>query len=478
MFIILTAASGKDCRQNSTASTVSTNRQSVYICYMADITLVGAGLVGALEALYLSRLGLKVDVYERRSDIRKAKLYEGRSINLALSDRGWAALEEVGLAEEVRKIAIPMYKRTMHSSEGQLSYQAYGKEGQAIYSVSRGKLNQLLIEAADAAENTRFFFEHRCEALDLESKTLTFSNAQKQEISHSYQRLIGTDGAFSAVRQALMFQDRFNYQQFYIEHGYKELTIPPAPDGGFLMEKETLHIWPRGSFMLIALPNPDATFTCTLFFPFEGPVSFEQLQSEEQIRDFFNQTFPDVVPLIPDLVEQYQRNPSSSLVTIRCKPWNYKDEVLVLGDAAHAIVPFYGQGMNAGFEDCRLFHQMLNERKQNWDGLFPEYAQHRQPDGVAISELALRNFIEMRDRTADPSFLLQKKIEARFAERHPDKWLPLYSMVTFSHIPYSEALAKGDAQEAIMQKVMQLPNIESRWDSVEVEQAILQQLAS
>ena len=445
---------------------------------MAEITLVGAGLVGALEALYLSRLGIKVDVFERRSDIRKARLYEGRSINLALSDRGWAALNEVGLAEEVRQIAIPMYKRTMHSPEGKLSYQAYGKDGQAIYSVSRGKLNRLLIEAADSAKHTRFFFEHRCEEVDLSAKTLTFSNPEIGEVKHAYQRLIGTDGAFSAIRQALMVQDRFNYQQFYIEHGYKELTIPPAPDGGFLMEKETLHIWPRGSFMLIALPNPDATFTCTLFFPFAGPVSFEQLTTDDPIRAFFNPTFPDVVPLIPDLVEQYRRNPSSSLVTIRCKPWNFKDEVLAFGDAAHAIVPFYGQGMNAGFEDCRLLHHMLRQRKQQWEGLFPAYAEWRQPDGVAISELALRNFIEMRDKTADPSFLLQKKIEAKFAENHPDKWLPLYSMVTFSHIPYSEALAKGEAQEAIMQSIMQLPDIQNRWDSPEIEQAILHQLSN
>ena len=247
----------------------------------------------------------------------------------------------------------------------------------------------------------------------------------------------------------------------------------PDEKGGFRMEKETLHIWPRKDFMLIALPNPGGSFTCTLFFQMEGPLSFASLDSDEKVMDFFNSTFPDIVPLMPDLAQQWTTNPASALVTIRCKPWNYKDEVLILGDAAHALVPFYGQGMNAGFEDCSLLNAALKSQGGDFSGLFSSYAANRQPDGVAISELALRNFIEMRDKTADPSFLLQKKIEARFSAAHPEKWQPLYSMVTFSHRPYSEALRRGELQDSIMKQVMNRPDIEQVWDAPEIESAIL-----
>jgi len=441
---------------------------------MEKVTIVGAGLVGSMQALALARRGFEVHVYERRDDIRKANLYQGRSINLALSNRGWKALEAVGLGEDVTRIAIPMYKRTMHPISGDLYYQPYGREGEAIFSVSRGHLNRLMLTKAAEHPGVHLHFNHRCQDVNLEKNTISFTNELNgQEVQVNYDALLGTDGAFSAVRHRLMFRDRFNYQQFYIPHGYKELNLNSRPDGSHALEKESLHIWPRKEYMLIALPNLDGSFTCTLFFPFEGKPSFESLGNDEAIQEFFSEVFPDFFTLMPDLVEQYHQNPTSSLVTVKCAPWNFEDRVLLMGDAAHAIVPFYGQGMNAGFEDVRLFMERIDAAGGNIRSCIPDFARSRKPDGDAIADLALHNFIEMRDKTADPSFLLQKKIEGRFFERHPDKWIPLYSMVTFSHIPYSEAWERGMKQDALMQRILAMPGIEEKWDSDEVEMEML-----
>jgi kynurenine 3-monooxygenase len=445
---------------------------------MEKIAVIGAGLVGSLQAIYLAKKGFKVEVYERRSDMRKAKVSAGKSINLALSDRGWKALEGTGIADEIKKVAIPMYGRRMHLLDGTLTYQPYGKEEQAIYSVSRGGLNQKLIEVADEFENIDFFFNQRCLDINLGSNTVYFQNEENsQQQSFSFDRVFATDGAFSAIRQRMMKQDRFNYQQYYIPHGYKELSILPNPDGSHKMEKNALHIWPRGEFMLIALPNLDGSFTCTLFFPFEGKDSFESIKNEADLLEFFNRVFPDVPPLMPNLAEDYFSNPTSSLVIVRCEPWNHEDKVMLMGDSAHAIVPFYGQGMNCGFEDCSVFNEFFDAYAGDWKKTFSNFAKTRKPDGDAIADLALRNFIEMRDLTADPKFLLQKKIEGWFSEKHPDKWIPLYSQVTFSHIPYSQALKNGKRQDEIMEQVMNMPNIENIWNSPEVEQKILSYLA-
>ena len=283
-----------------------------------------------------------------------------------------------------------------------------------------------------------------------------------------------------------MFKDRFDYQQFYLSAGYKELNIPPNKDGEFAMEPNALHIWPRGQFMLIALPNLDKSFTCTLFFPFEGEHSFASLDSEEKMLAFFHKMFPDAVELMPTLKEDYFSNPTSSLMTVKCFPWTHNDKLALIGDAAHAIVPFFGQGMNCGFEDCVVLEQLLekykisaneNDTAENWNKTFREYEKLRKPDGDAIADLAVGNFVEMRDKVADPKFLLQKQIEARFNSIYPEKWVPLYSMVTYSpHIRYSEALETGKKQEAIMQKIMQTKNIENLWDSKEIEEAILKLL--
>ena len=442
---------------------------------MKNVTVVGAGLVGSLWSLYLAKRGYAVDVYERRPDPRKTGKAEGRSINLALSDRGWAALEKVGMAEAVRKEAIPMYRRVMHDVAGNLSFQPYGKENQAIYSVSRGGLNRLMVEAAEAHPHVKVHFGHACVDADVEGGTATFAT-EDGHVTSQGEAVFATDGAFSKVRAQFQRRDRFNYQQEYIDHGYKELHIPPGADGSHQIEREALHIWPRGKHMLIALPNPDGSFTCTLFFPMEGPMSFDALGTAEAAETFFAEHFSDALALMPDFQDQWRQNPVSSLVIIRCSPWNVGGKTVLFGDASHAIVPFYGQGMNSGFEDCRVFDELLDAHKDDFEAAFPVFSTQRKPHADAIAELAMRNFVEMRDLTAQPEFLLQKKIEAAFSAQYPGRWMPLYSQVTFSHIPYADALAAGKRQEAIMQTIMARPNIEETWNSQEVMDAILAQL--
>lgn len=436
-----------------------------------EVAIIGAGPVGSLLSIYLSKRGYAVTIFERREDMRVSKQYAGRSINLALSDRGIKALEEVGVMEEVRPISIPMHGRCIHHQDGSEAYQAYGKEGQFINSVSRSVLNFKLMDLAEK-HGVKIHFNQKCQAIDFEKLQLQFEDVSKTK---SYDLIFGSDGAFSAARLTQQLQsDRFQYQQFYIDFGYKELSIPPSADGGFRMKKEGLHIWPRGNYMLIALPNPDGSFTCTLFFPFEGDPSFKSLDTAEKARKFFDETFPDASKMMPHFEEEFMNNPTSSLVTVKCNPWIRNGNFALIGDAAHAIVPFFGQGMNCGFEDCSVLNGLIEKHNENWPLILEEYQSLRKPDGDAIADLALNNFIEMRDRVADPKFLLQKKIEARFSGKYPDKWIPAYSQVTFSpHIRYSEALRNGNRQEGIMKDIMLIPDIENKWDSEEVEQMIL-----
>lgn len=430
-----------------------------------SISIVGAGLVGSLLSIYLARRGYAVTVFDRRYDMRSHMLGGGRSINLALSNRGLRALGEVGLTVQTKLNSVPMKGRLMHDLSGQLTFQPYGKEGEYINSISRSGLNKFLINEAENL-GVKFLFEHRCINVDAEKGELTFQQ-YSETTHHNSDLIIGADGAFSAIRGALQMTDRFEYSQTYIEHGYKELRIPPGPNGEFQLEKEALHIWPRQRFMLIALPNPDATFTCTLFFPFEGDPSFATLETDEDISQFFQKTFPDVVPLMPTLLEDFRDNPTSSLVTIRCYPW-VRNKVVLIGDAAHGIVPFFGQGMNAGFEDCRILNQLLDASGDDWEKVLPEFVRLRKPDADAIAQLALDNFIEMRDLVADPDFLLRKKIEARLHELYPSQWIPLYSMVTFNdNTRYSEALQTGMQQNQIMDDVMKTPSIETKWTQLD-----------
>ncbi len=438
-----------------------------------NIAIAGSGLVGSLMSIYLIRRGYSVTILEGRDDMRKSEASKGRSINLALSNRGWLPLKEVGLESLVEKMVIPMRGRMMHDEESLLTFQPYGREGQAINSISRGGLNELLMTEAEKA-GVKILFRHKCIGINFDDNVIHFDKDGKKG-QYKADLIIGADGAFSVIRRLMQRTDRFNYSQFYIEHGYKELTIPPSATGGFEIEKNALHIWPRGNFMLIALPNQDGSFTCTLFFPYEGSTSFQSLTNDDKIREFFQKTFPDAFEIMPTLLKDYHNNPTSSLVTIRCFPW-VKNKTLLIGDASHAIVPFYGQGMNSGFEDCQVLNQMLDEYQDNWEAVLPQFQKVRKPDADAISDLALNNFIEMRDLVADENFLLRKKIEARLYDLYPYKWIPLYSMVTFKEqIRYSEALKIGEKQKAIMDKVMADKKIAKNWESLDF-QSIVNQL--
>ena len=447
-----------------------------------EVTIIGAGLVGSLLSIYLSKRGYKVTIFERRPDMRKEKMSAGRSINLALSDRGIKALEEVGIMEEIKKIAIPMHGRYLHQPNGSTAFQPYGKEGQFINSVSRGELNKKLMDLAEA-KGVRIFFSHKAEKIDWEKKIIQFTAektaANAQLSTFNFQLLFGADGAYSAARLNHQLQhERFQYQQYYINYGYKELLIPPTLQNDFALDKNALHIWPRGNYMLIALPNMDRSFTCTLFFPFDGEPSFTSLNSNDKIQDFFKTHFTDAAKLMPTLLHDFIQNPTSSLVTVKCFPWIRNNSFALIGDAAHAIVPFFGQGMNAGFEDCIVLNDLITKNNENWSLILPQFEELRKPDADAIADLALNNFIEMRDKVADAQFLLQKKIEGKFSVKHPDKWIPAYSMVTFCpQIRYSEALEKGYKQQTIMDEIMALPNIENIWDSIEIENLILSKLS-
>lgn len=440
---------------------------------MKNVTILGAGLVGSLLSVYLAKRGYKVTIYERRGDMRKEQIAAGKSINLALSDRGWKGLEGAGLADDIRKIAIPMHGRMIHGVDGNLSLLPYGKEGQFINSVSRGELNKKLMDLAEH-NGVKFFFNHRCEHVDLENNTIQFSTGDKTTTISNDSLLFGADGAFSALRNSMQKQDRFEYSQHYIDHGYKELSIPPAKGGKWLIEKNALHIWPRKNFMLIALPNTDGSFTGTLFFQFEGNPSFSSIKNEEDVEKFFKEYFPDVIPLMPTYKKDFFANPTASLVTIKCFPWVYKNKAALIGDAAHGIVPFFGQGMNAGFEDCTVLNELLNEHNDNWDKILPAYELRRKPNTDAIAELALTNFIEMRDLVADKKFLRKKEIEKKIVAQFPDKYLPLYTMVTFSHMDYADALQLGDKHNDLLEKLYSINDLEKKWDTDEIQQTIRQ----
>lgn len=436
------------------------------------IAIIGSGLVGSLLAIYLKKYGHDITVFDRRPDIRNVE-FSGRSINLAMSNRGWNALHEVGIEDEIKKIAIPLDKRAMHVVGQPEYYQKYGKEGEAIWSISRGVLNRKMIDLAEEA-GVVFKFEEKVWDVDLpEGKLFTGETEKGEWEEYQYDLIFGCDGAFSRVRHKMQRKSRFDYSQDFIDVGYKELTIAPNEDGTHKLDRHSFHIWPRGKFMLIAMPNLDGSFTCTLFMPFEGEVSFENIKTKEEAKAFFMTYFPNVMQDLDNLMQEFFKNPTSAMVTMKCFPWTYWDKVALIGDSAHAIVPFYGQGMNAGFEDIFVLNALIKEHNDDWHSIFEAYEKVRKPNADAIAELSYRNFVEMSSKTADPKFLLQKKIEKHFAAQYPDKWIPVYSRVTFSDRPYAEALAEGDAQEAIMQQVMKLPNIEEKWNSQEVENLIL-----
>jgi kynurenine 3-monooxygenase len=406
-----------------------------------------------LLGAYLGRHGYVVDLYERRADPRAGNFVGGRSINLALSTRGIHALQQLGIADEVMQHAIPMRGRMIHDKSGDLHFAPYDVDpNNYINSIGRASLNTAVIEAAQRYPNVRVMFNHLCTQVDLDAAGAhLLSTETNQVIAAHGDAVIGVDGAFSAVRQSMQRKlDRFEYDESYLAHGYKELTIPPAPDGGWWMEKEALHIWPRKSFMMIALPNPDGSFTCTLFWQLKGPRSFESTKSDPDVRHFFDEEFPDAVPLMPALLEDFRENPTGSLVTVRCAPWQYKDKVVLVGDAAHAVVPFYGQGMNAAFEDCVVLDECLAEFPDNRERAFAEYFARRKENADTLADLAVENFIEMRDKTASRKFRWKKKLDHLLEGALPSVYLPLYTMITFTRIPYAEAACRARRQDRIV----------------------------
>lgn len=438
-------------------------------------TIIGAGLVGSLWAVYLSKAGYKVTIFERRPDIRKAEISAGKSINLALSVRGWTSLDAVGVGDEIRKIAIPMFGRMMHDIAGNLNFQPYGKDGEAIYSVSRGKLNATMMDIAEKHGNAVIHYDHECEGVDIETgEAFLLDLKSNKKIKIKANVVFAADGAFSSVRyNSFQKRNRFTYSQNYISDGYRELLLPADPNGVYKMEKNALHIWPRGRFMLIALANEDASFTCTLFMPYENDkFAFNQLTSKEKVDAFFKETFPDFYEMMPNVADAWEDHPLSSLAIIRCNPW-HMGKVALIGDAAHATVPFYGQGMNAGFEDCRIMFDLMKKHNENWEKVFEEYSRIRKPDGDALQDLSLDNYLVMRDYVAHPDFILRKKIEAKFSELYPSRWMPLYSQVTFSNIPYSIAYKQGQLQNEIMDEIMSLENIQNEWQSEEIMTLLL-----
>jgi kynurenine 3-monooxygenase len=427
---------------------------------MAKFILVGSGLAGGLLAAYFGRRGYEVDLYERRADPRAGNFVGGRSINLALSTRGIQALDQLGIADEVMRHAIPMRGRMIHpagAGSGDLHFSPYDRDpNKCINSIGRAALNTTVIEAALRHPTVRVLFNHLCTDADLDSATAQLLNTStSQPVQASGDAVIGVDGAFSAVRQAMRKKlNGFDYDESYLAHGYKELTIPPAADGSWVMEKNALHIWPRKSFMMIALPNPDGSFTCTLFWEFKGPRSFETTTTDDEVRRFFDEEFPDAVPLMPALLEEYRENPTGSLVTIRCAPWYYKGKVALVGDAAHAVVPFYGQGMNAAFEDCVVLDECLAEFPDDRERAFAEYFSRRKENADALADLAVENFVEMRDKTASKTFRAKKKLDHLLEGLLPGIYLPLYTMVTFTRIPYAMAARRARLQDRIVYGIL------------------------
>ena len=400
------------------------------------VAIVGAGLTGALLATMLGRRGYDVVVYERRPDPRQAGAERGRSINLAMSTRGLTALRAVGLEDAVLERALLMKGRMIHDAEGQQEFQSYSSDGdRGINSISRGELNAVLLDAAEAMQNVTLRFEHRLTSLDAPACTMTFAGPEGP-VEESASAIIGADGAFSAVRRALQGHDGFDFSQDYLSHSYKELDIPPV-DGDFALDPGALHIWPRGASMMIALPNLDKSFTATLFWPRRGPGSFEDIDTAEKARRYFDDNYPDASELMPNLEEDYRLNPVGSLLTVRCSPWNF-GRVALIGDAAHAICPFYGQGANAGFEDCIELMNQLDLHAGNWEPALARYAEIRKPQGDAIADLALHNFIEMRDSVNSPGYRVVHQTEQILHRALGDRYKTRYEMVSFSTTPYAD----------------------------------------
>jgi kynurenine 3-monooxygenase len=444
-----------------------------------NILIVGAGLCGSLLALRLAQRGYKVEVYESRPDLRTTDISAGKSINLALSDRGFKALRLAGVDKKAREICIPMYGRLVHDIKGNTFASNYsGREGEYINSISRGDLNGILLTEAEKHENVKIHFNIKCTSIDIENTTATFQSYKtKEEFSVGADVIFGTDGAGSVLRKSYYLEKKFlfSYSQDYLTHGYKELEIPADSNGKHQISKDHLHIWPRGDYMLIALPNMDGSFTVTLFLGHdEGAYHFKGLDSEEKIKAFFTAQFPDALALIPNIAEEFANNPTGALGTVKCSPWHYKNNTLIMGDAAHAVVPFYGQGMNASFEDVVVLDEVLDQNLGNWEATFKAYEKVRKANADAIGDLAVENYYEMRDHVANPLFKQKRKIEMDLEKHFPDEYFSKYSMVTFNEdIGYHEAMVKGRAQDKALLNMIVDKDISTSLDMTKEELEIV-----
>ena len=418
--------------------------------------MIGAGLTGPLLATYLAQQGYSVEIFERRPDMRKESISAGRSINLALSARGNHALKEVGLYDKIKPNTIPMKGRMIHDLNGNTHLQPYGqKENEVIFSVSRAQLNMDLMTLAEETGKVTIRFNHQLLSADLEQNKLLFQLSNSlEEIELPFNRVIGCDGSASILRKSIVEKANIQYVKKPLGHGYKELTIPPLKSGKFRIEPNALHIWPRGNHMLIALPNNDCSFTCTLFFPMMGATSFETVKTEKDILDLFQSQFHDAIKLIPNLVEDFQKNSTGDLASVYCKPWHLGDKALLIGDAAHAVVPFFGQGMNASFQDCSTLAKLMGQNKNDWKTIFNTFSSVQVENGHAIADMAIENYLEMRDHVNDTEYKKRRNVELKLERMFPGQFIPRYSMVSFHQIPYAEVYQRGEKQFKIIGDVL------------------------
>ena len=422
------------------------------------ITLIGAGLAGPLLANYMAQRGYVVTIIESRPDMRKVSISTGRSINLALSARGIQALKEIGLYDRIKPISIPMRGRMIHDLDGTTHLLPYGQtEDEIIFSVSRAQLNMELMTLAEESENVTILFNHKLVSADFDQNKLYLQlsdiNSDKEL---SFSKVIGCDGSASVLRKAIIKKAATKYVKKPLGHGYKELTIPPSESGDFQIKYNALHIWPRGSYMLIALPNKDYSFTCTLFFPVQGAVSFETVKTENDILHLFQSQFPDAMELMPTLIEDFQKNPTGDLASVYCNPWHFQDKALLLGDAAHAVVPFFGQGMNASFQDCSILASLIDRNENDWQTIFNAFSAAQVKNGHAIADMAIENYIEMRDHVNNMEYKIRRTLELKLEQMFPSQFIPRYSMVAFHQIPYSEVYERGEKQFKIINELLQM----------------------
>ncbi len=441
---------------------------------METILVAGAGLVGSLLSIYLARLGHQVQLFDRYPDFREAAVPGGKSINLTLCERGFAALDRVGVGDRVRSISVPCYGRVIHSADSTLEYQPYGTRREAIHSVSRNHLNRVLLGMALEQPTLDCHFKQKILEVDLHQPSLTLRDLRSGAMTElPGDRLFGADGAHSAVRTQMQRTRRFDFTQEYLDQAYKELSVAPAADGGWALEGNAIHIWPRGHYMLIGFPNLDHSFTLSLHMPYEGAApAFSSVSTPEELTALFSASFPDALPLLPNLVADFFGRPEASMITVRCSPWTFEDKVLLIGDAAHAIVPSYGQGANSGFEDCSVLADCILEGGGDWRQIFSRFETQRKPNADAIGDLALEHFHELRDLVGDHEFQLRKKVERRLSELYPDRYVPLYNLISFTNVTYVEALQRERVQRALLDRLMADPGVRERLERGDAEESL------